>query len=109
MAEQQKKDLTQRYQLTQDVLNQPVSEEHILEIRKTIPWRDVGPYLLGTGPKFEDIHRDGHDEEDKRRLTLAKWQETEGNDATYDRLIEAMVKAEKNKAASEVCCLIKPG
>ena len=109
MAEQKKKDLIRHYQLTQDELNKPVSDDHILEIQKTLPWRNVGPYLLGRGPKFDDIDKDGHDEEEKRRLTLDKWQDTEGDDATYVRLIEAMVKAGKNSAASEVCSLLKPG
>lgn len=109
MATQKKEDLIRQYHLTQGVLNKPVSDEHILEVQKTIPWREVGPYLLGRGPKFDDIDRDGHDEEEKRKLTLDKWQDMLGDDATYDGLIEAMVKAGKNRAASEVCNLIKPG
>ena len=109
MVEQQKKDVIQRYQLTPDVLNKPVSDEHITEIQKTLPWREVGEFLLGRGPKFTDIDKDGQSEADKRRLTLNKWQEALGDDATYDKLIEAMIKAGKIKEASGVCYLIKPG
>ena len=109
MSEQQMKDFIKQHQLTPDVLNKPVSDEHILEIRKSFPWRDVGEYLLGRGARFNDIDRDGHNESEKRRLTLDKWQEGLGDDATYAKLIEAMVKAGKIKDASKVCCLIKPG
>ena len=109
MAEQQKRDLIQCYQLTPDVLNRPVSDEHIIEIQKTISWRDVGEYLLGRGPEFTDIDRDGHNEADKRRLMLNKWQEAKGDDATYDKLIEALVKAGKIEEASGVCFLIIQG
>ena len=109
MAEQQKRDLHQRFQLTPNVLNKPVSDEHILEIQRTIPWRDVGEYLLGRGPEFTDINRDCYNEADKRRLMLNKWKEAKGDDATYDKLIEALVKAGKTNEASRVCCLITPG
>ena len=109
MVEQQKKDLIQCYHLTPDMLNRPVSDEHIIKIQKTLPWREVGEFLLGRGPKFTDIDRDGQSEADKRRLTLDKWQEALGDGATYDKLIEAMVKAGKIREVGDVCFLIKQG
>ena len=110
MAEQKKSELIERYGLTAAVLNKTCSDEHILEIRENISWREVGQYLFPRARvRLSDIERDGHDEEEKRRLMLDVWQEREGDGATYDKLIEAMVKAGKNAQATEVCKLIMPG
>ena len=106
MADKQR--LVTRYHLTQNELNRKISSEHILVIQQTISWRQVGKFLLKR-VTLDDIQKDGTDETTRRDMMLAKWQERFGNDATYDKLIDAMIKAEKIEEAEGVCNLISPG
>ena len=106
MADKQR--LITRYHLTQDALNRKVSDAHILAIQQTISWREVGKHLLKK-VDMDDIKRDGFDGAERRDMMLAKWQERSGSDATYDKLINAMISARKIEEAEGVCQLISPG
>ena len=100
-----KQRLVTRYHLTPDVLNREVSREHIIVIEQTISWRPVGKFLLEK-VTLDDIQRDGSDEESRRDMMLDKWQARFGSDATYDKLIDAMISAKKIAEAEGVCELI---
>lgn len=104
----QKAQLIIRYKLTDHVLKKMVSEEHICVLGKTISWKEVGKHLLTDGDKLQSIEND-HEKVEKGQVMLEEWQETLGDGATYDKLIEAMVNAEKMKEACTVCKMIKPG
>ena len=73
----------------------------------TISWKEVGEYLIHRD-KLQSIEND-HEKVEKGQVMLEEWQETLGDGATYDKLIEAMVNAEKMKEACTVCKMIKPG
>ena len=112
MAEARKKmlDLAQKYQLTPEMLQQQITDEHILDIQDFISWRDVGPYLSEIDRMdLNDIQREGDDERDRRRRLLNKWQDRNGDDATYNNMIFAMLRAGKKDNATMVSRLLTPG
>lgn len=53
------------------------------------------------------IDRDGKYEADKRRLLVDLWEERCGDDATYDAMITAMLKAGKMNEATNLCKLLQ--
>ena len=105
--QKEKKELVTDFHLTPDVLSQKVSREHKLVIQQTISWKPVGEFLLDE-VDLKDIDKDGFDEPEKRAEMLAKWQERFGRGATYEKLIDAMIKAGKKTEAEGVCQLIEP-
>ena len=103
-------DLAQKYQLTPEMLQQKVTDEHMLDIQDFISWRDIGPYLSEIDRvDLNDIQREGDDERDRRRRLLNKWEDRNGLDATYKNMIFAMLRAGKKGDATKVCRLLTPG
>ena len=103
--------LIRKYKLTEYMLLQKCSQDHMLEIMGFISWRDVGPRLPGVDRKVDlsDIQKDGHDESDKRRRLVSLWEERNGDTATYDVMLTAMVLAGKVDEATRVCQLLNTG
>ena len=104
--EQDKTELMQHYNLTECILQKKCSKNHIMEMGKYISWNEVGRYL----PRIEttdikDIDCNGTDQKDKRRRLLDLWEERNADDATYDVMITAMLKARKKEEATKVCVL----
>ena len=57
-------------------LQRKCSRDHILEIAKFISWEDVGCYLPGIERgDLEDIKKNFHNQQMKRRELLYKWEE----------------------------------
>ena len=109
-ARRKKADLAKKFQITEDMLKQKVTDEHMLDIQDFISWRDVGPYLSEIDRvHLDDIQREGDDERDRRRRLLNKWEDRNGDDATYDNMIFAMLRAGKKDDATKVCKRLKPG
>ena len=95
-VEKDKKELMQRYNFTEQFLQTKCSKFCITEIGKFISWDEVGRYL----PRIEridlsDIDRDGRHQQNKRQLLLDLWKDRNGDGATYDIMITAMLKARK--------------
>ena len=111
-SKRQKEELVRRYNLTEEMLQQKVTDEHMLDIQEFIKsWREVGPFLSGIEQQnLDDIDREnGDDEREKRRKFIHKWEDANGPDATYDNMIFAMVRAMKKDEATKVCQLLRPG
>ena len=105
--ESEKTKLLQSYGLTERMLKKKCSEDHMYKIEKFISWREVGRHLPNISRHdLRGIDHSGHDDEDKRYRLLDKWEEKNGDDATYDVMITAMLKAEKKDQATEVCKLL---
>ena len=114
MAAQEKVELLREYDITERKVKTKCSDEHMLEIEGFISWRQVGPRLSKINDSdnkqdMNDIEINGKDEADKRRKLITLWEERNGNDATYDDLITAMLKAGKKDEATKVCKLLKSG
>ena len=114
MAAQEKVELLREYDITERKVTTKCSDEHMLEIEGFISWRRVGPRLSKINDSdnkqdMNDIEINGKDEADKRRKLITLWEERNGNDATYDDLITAMLKAGKKDEATKVCKLLKSG
>ena len=82
----------------------------MLSIKQFIAWREVGPFLQEIERiHMKDIDRDGFDESDKRRRLIDKWEDLNGDEATYDVLITAMLRAKEKEDATKVCKLLDQG
>ena len=102
--------LIRNYKLTKEMLLKRCSPEHMLDIAGFISWRDVGPRLHDIGNvDLSDIQKDGHDEADRRWRLVSLWEERNGDAATYDVMLTAMVRQRKVDQATKVCQLLKTG
>nr|CAB97128.1 GCDD2 [Geodia cydonium] len=89
-------------------LKNTVTDDHLTEIKEFIPWKKVGPRLKGISDgDIDDIDRDGFDQPDKRRRLVNLWAQTNGSQATYYALVEALLKAHMRADAEKVCNLLK--
>ena len=102
--------VTERYELSEADLNQQVSDIHIEEIPDFLceKWRSLPPYLEMEAMVAKDINRDhsGCDEREKRSSFFNKWKEMKGQEATYKKLIHALIKRNDIQSAESVCKLI---
>ena len=102
--------LMQDYNLTEDMLKIRCSKEHIYKIEQFISWKEVGRHLPKIGSvELSDMDVDSRTEPQRRERLMALWEERNANEATYDVLIDAMIKAQKLDEATEVCKLLRPG
>ena len=105
----EKQKLMSQCKITDSMLQQKCSEEHLLEIEKFISWQEVGRRLPKIGRAgVMDIERDGFDEAKRRQKLIDMWAQKTGDEATYDQMVTAMIKAEKINEATKVCKLLTP-
>ena len=90
------------------MLQNRCSQDHIFEIESFISWREVGRYLPGIDRiSMTDIECDCRTNTLRNATLLQLFQDKNGDDATYDALIDAMLKAEKSHEANRVCKLLE--
>ena len=107
--DEQKKKLMDSFGLKDEMLQKKCSKNHIVEISTFIAWDKVGPRLKEINrDDITGIDKDGHDEGDKRSKLLYLWVERNGEDATYDQMITAMLGAKNKSNAEAVCKLLNP-
>ena len=95
-------------EVAREHLIRAITFEHLLEIRHITSWREVGIHLKHISSiDIRDIDRDGFDEADKRRRLLNLWEERNGQDATYNSMIKAMLSAGKRAEADKVSNLLE--
>ena len=105
-----KAQLMHDYNLTVRSLQKKCSEDDIIEIGTFISWDSVGRHLPNINRRnIRDVERDGRDQDHRRRLLLDLWEEKNGDGATYDVMITAMLKAGKKAEATRVCALFPGG
>ena len=100
-------ELFDRFKIPEHVLNDEVSETHLLEVSHFIDHNILGPELGLTPQDMKDINIDERAEDRRRTATLRKWKEVYAFNATYRKLIEALLKCSKADQAVKVCKLFK--
>lgn len=94
--------------LSHEQLKQQVTCEHIRKISlEMTKWEDWASALELTPTQIEDIDRENRTMKTKRLAVLRVWEESCGSTATYDKLIDALLKLEMRKKAEFVCSLLK--
>ena len=106
--QQKKSELVTCYNLTPAMLNRKVEDRDIAILERIIPtFGSIAPQLLSRVDQVE-VDLDCRSEAQKKQRMLETWVDRNGDAATFDELITAMVEAELDQAA-EVCKLLNPG
>ena len=97
-------DLTERYKIPSDVLENEVSIDDIKKISTFLEsWKLVAPYLGLSEGDVEAIDRDGKSEEEKRLLMLQRWKQALAFKATYKKLVNTLLSIKRADLAVKVC------
>ena len=99
-------DLVRRFKIPEHVLNGELSEKHLRDVTRFIDHNTLGPELGLTSQNMNDINVVVGPEDLRRIATLRKWKQTFAYNATYRKLIEALLKCSKADQAVEVCKLL---
>ena len=77
--EKEKRELIDRYELTDDILQQSCSEADLLELEQFIDWERVGPHLREIDPiVMKDIEKNYTKQHERRRELINIWRERNG-------------------------------
>ena len=97
-------DLTERYKIPSDVLENEVSIDGCKKISTFLEsWRLVAPYLGLSEGDVKAIERDRKSEEEKRLLMLQRWKQALAFKATYKKLINTLLSIKRADLAVKVC------
>ena len=101
--------LLEQYGLCEEECNGKVTDEHLLTISRSYckKWRSLYPYLDMKRIDVAIAEHDGNGEENERLKFLEIWKAVKGCDATYKKLIDALLKVECRNDAEGVCELLK--
>ena len=109
MACAQFEELVTKLGLSEKEYNLPIGDEHLETIsRKSCKkWKNLPAHLDLKTIVAEDIAKEGGTEQEKRYNFLRQWQEIKGSEATYKRLITALLEINCMQDAETVCSTIK--
>lgn len=98
-----------QFQVTVEDCSKQVSDSHLEEISRSCceKWRSLPSYLDLPKLMSADIDREHIGEEERRNSFFSTWKLKKGSDATYRKLIYALVKIECRHDAEKVCKLLK--
>ena len=94
--------------LRKEDVNKQITDEHIEVISRNScsQWKSL-PAHLGLPPiTAKDIDLGPGDEREKRNTFLTTWKAKKGSEATYKKLISALLKIEHREDAEYVCKLL---
>lgn len=100
--------LLRKCKLKDQDLEKQITEKHRDKISRTCctKWKCLPPYL-GIEPIVKhDIDCDSSEEVVKRSKFLSQWNEKKGSDATYKKLIHALIEIDCVADAERVCELL---
>jgi len=104
--QQAKADITDG--ISQEHLKEQVTSEHIRKISlEMTKWEDWGSALELTPTQIEDIDIGNRTMHTKRLAVLQVWEESFGSAATYEKLVDALLKFKMRRMAEFVCSLLK--
>ena len=104
--QQAKADITEG--ISQEQLKEQVTSEHIHKISlEMTKWEDWASALKLTATQVEDIDIENRTMHTKRLTVLRVWKETFGSTATYEKLVDALLKFKMRRMAEFVCSLLK--
>ena len=96
-----------KFKVSGQMRNKKCSWDVLLAVaKKMTDWRSVVPYLLPEkGKEVEDeiINDSGYSVRGKRRRLLERWIEIDASHATYEKLVRALISAERTDLAEIVC------
>ena len=92
--------------IPQTLLDQKCSDEHISSISLFLDWRRVAPHLGLKKPDIDEIESKKTDSE-KRLETLQQWKMKYGYLATYEALVQVLLKVGNADHAERVCQLLQ--
>ena len=95
--------------LTEREWNKVVISEHLDAISRSYcrKWKRLIPYLKMRDITEDDINDRPGSPGEKRRIFLRKWKHMKGSEATYGRLVSALLKIECKEDAEGVCQLLQ--
>ncbi len=101
--------LVNYYGLAEEDCNQQISDKHLKDISQSCcqQWRSLPSHLGLPDLMVKDIERTVADEEERRHTFFQKWKQRKGFDATYMRLIEALLRINCREDAEKVCKLLR--
>ena len=85
-----------------------ISERHLQDIAKSLceDWRHL-PVHLGMNAIVEkDIDRDLQKESEKRRTFFYQWEKEKGSEASYEKLIFALLLIKNKRDAESICEMV---
>ena len=100
--------LMKRYNLADEDCKRQISDIHLEKISQAHckDWRRLPPYLELNRAMSDDIDHDSGKEKAKRYEFFTEWKDEKGADATYNRLVHALVEINSMSDAEYVCQLI---
>ena len=100
--------LLEQYNLGKEECSKKVTDKHLVTISSSYckKWRFIYPYLDMTSTDVTNAEKGGNDEESKGQRFLERWKEKKGCDATYIKLINALLEVECRNDAESVCELL---
>lgn len=101
-------EILSRHGLEKKHLERKIPAEMILELAQLLDdWKMIGYYLGFTEQNLSDIQIDNHNEEHRRVALLNKWEQRQGEEATYLKLAEAFHHRQKIAAVERLCKRLK--
>ena len=108
-AQEKKANIIGKYNITRAMLDTKVEDKHLPNlVGIIIDWETIALQLLGRVDRT-DVDHDSRNAAQRKQKMLETWQDRNGDAATFDRLITAMVEAGEVGQATEVCKLLNPG
>lgn len=97
------------FELTEEDCCQQMSYFHLSLISMSCcgNWQLLPSHLDMKPITAEDISRDNTGEDEKRFKFFRKWKQTKGSEATYGRLISALLAIDSREDAESICKLLK--
>lgn len=101
--------LLKAYCLTEENCNKEVSDRHLEEISRlhSREWKSLPSYLDIESIVADDMDHGVGNQHEKRLNFFLQWKQMKGSDATYFRLISALLKIKCRKDAESVCKLLQ--
>ena len=108
MAEISLASLVKQYNLGEDVKGK-ITDVHLEVISRSYcgKWKRLPSHLNMESVVVDDIDRLAIDEDEKRLKFLSTWKTTKGSDATYKKLISALLKIKCVYDAEGVCEILQ--
>ena len=100
--------LMEEFGLSEQHYNQVVSDVHVNAISSSYceKWRLLHSHLQLEKIVVSDSDRNHIHEVDKRTTFFSEWKERKGSEATYRRLVSALLKTDRRQDAEGVCRIL---
>ena len=106
--------VVKQFNLSEEQINEECSFVTILKVHKKVTrWRNVAPYLFMPDKSqeiVETVDQCSHlNDVGKRLELLTRWKQCYGSEATYKKLVEAFLSADRRDLAEDVCQALSNG